>query len=282
MVDHYIPKNLEDALNYMKNGKSKVIAGGTDLMIQSRAWSETPPKFTTNMIYILNLQELNYIQSQNDIIRVGAVTPYETLLDNLHTPEIFKKIILELASPALRYVATLSGNIGNASPAGDALVGLYLYDAVITLMSFEGKRHISIDELITGPKKTAIKDTEMITEITLPNLNHTKTSWIKVGGRRADAISKVSFAGLVNLDGETIKDIRIALGAVNATVVRRKEIEKTLIGRTVEDVVKDIDVILSAYEPYIKPIDDQRSNARYRKHVALNLIKDFLLTLTKG
>ena len=282
MVKHIIPNDLHEALDYLEQGNWRVIAGGTDLMIQSRAWSEVPPKFKKNMLYILNLKELNYIHSDSKKIEIGAMTPYETLLDAQETPEIFKKIIGELASPALRYVGTLSGNIGNASPAADALVGLYLYDAVITLERRNSTRDVLIKDLITGPKQTAIDEREMITKITIPHLKHTQTSWIKVGGRRADAISKVAFAALANIENDQVNDIRIALGAVNATMVRERHIEEKLIGKYLDEIPSMIDQIVAEYAEYIQPIDDQRSNAKYRKHVALKLIEDYLKSLKKG
>ena len=282
MVKYCIPNDVNEALTHLNQGGYKVIAGGTDMMIQSRSWSETPPKFIKNMIYILNLKELNYYKTINNHLEIGAVTPYETLLDADETPKLFKEILLELASPALRYVGTLAGNIGNASPAADALVGLYVYDAMITLERLNQQRHVPIKDVIIGPKQTAIDEREMITKISLPILKYTHTSWVKVGGRRADAISKVSFAGLANIEAGVIKDLRIALGAVNATVVRERTIEERLIGKTVDDLDTVLEEVVQAYRPFIQPIDDQRSNAIYRKNVSLGLIEAFLKSLKKG
>ena len=179
----------------------------------------------------------------------------------------------------MRNIATIAGNIGNASPAGDTLPILYLYDAIIVLESLQGKREIPIQKVITGVRKTTIRDDEMITEIIIPLLPFTKTTFVKVGGRKADAISKLSFTGAVLLEANKINDIRMVFGAVAPTMVRSKEIEAQLIGKTIEQAQELLDDILDLYQELIQPIDDQRSTKTYRKHVSLQLVMDFILNL---
>ncbi len=276
MVKHMIPKNLEEAILSLNQDDYQVIAGGTDLMIQKRNDADLAPLFKTNMIYAFNLDELKYVIKEKDRIRIGSMTSLETLLYHPDVPQLLKDVIIEVASPGIRNVATLAGNIANASPAGDTLVVLYLMDAMVVLSSLGKERHLPIEKVILGPRKTSINKNELITEIIIPNNNFTKASWVKVGGRRADAISKVSFVGAITIDQDMVVDFRIALGAVFATVVRNKELENLYKNISVEILKNNIIHILNQYQDLIKPIDDQRSNKTYRNRVALNLIEDFI------
>ncbi len=108
--------------------------------------------------------------------------------------------------------------------------------------------------------------------------NYTNCSRIyykKVGARQAQAISKISFAALLKENNGVITDIRAAFGAVGITVVRKKECENHIIGTLINDLSKKSKEFVSFWEPFIKPIDDQRSTAAYRKKVCLNLLEDF-------
>jgi len=211
----------------------------------------------------------------------------EELLHHEDTPELLREAIKVMASPAIRHTATLAGNIGNASPAGDSLPVLYILSAEIVLASTKNERVIPISKFILGPGRTAIEPDEMIKEIIIDDVDFTTIYYKKVGGRKADAISKVCFAGCALRDGNKITDIRIAFGAVGPTVVRVEELEAAFLKEAptedalIEDtseVVKATELI-SQYSSYIKPIDDQRSNAKYRKQIALNLLGDFLKTI---
>jgi len=276
MVKHVIPKNLQEALNCLYTSDYHVIAGGTDLMIQKRNTADLPPLFNFNMIYLFNLEELKYVIKEETQIRIGSMTSLETLLHHEDVPQLLKDVIKEMASPGIRNMATLAGNIANASPAGDSLVALYLLDALVVLSSVNQNRYLPIEKVIVGPRKTVIQNNELIKEIVIPINTFSKTSWVKVGGRLADAISKVSFAGAVTIEDDRITDFRIALGAVYMTVVRNRSIEKMYKKLSVDSFKKMTPNILDQYQELIKPIDDQRSNKAYRMQVALNIIKDFI------
>jgi len=279
MVKNVIPASYSEALKLLNEDSYKLIAGGTDLMVQRRSWSETPPEFPENVLYIFNLEELKYIKEEDGYILIGSTTPVEDLLTNDLTPHLLKEAIGIMASPALRHMATIAGNIGNASPAGDTLPILYILDAIIVLESVEGVRELPINEIITGPRRHVIKENEIIKEIKLPISVFTNSAFEKIGGRKADAISKVSFTGAVNIKDDKVLDFRIAFGAVSATILRRKELEQKYIGLTKEELIGKVDDIVVDYDPFVRPIDDQRSNKEYRKTVALNLLRNFIETL---
>jgi len=278
-VKQVIPKTLDEALNYLYDRSYQIIAGGTDLMVQKRSTAETPPLFSNNILYAFHLEELKFIKRSEHCLHIGSMTSLETLLHHEDTPKILKEVIYEMASPAIRNVATLAGNIANASPAGDSLVPLYLLDAQIILLSKNQFRHIPIEKLIIGPRKTVILKDEIIKDIAIPKHEFTQFKWIKVGGRRADAISKVSFLGAVHIDGDQVLDFRIAFGAVYKTVIRNREIEKEYKNISVQELKNKHDEIIEKYDACILPIDDQRSNKEYRKKVALNMLSDFIINL---
>lgn len=281
MVDHMIPSTLKEALSMIQDGTCMIIAGGTDLMVQHRSSAQTLPRFKKNVCYINHLKELDYIVADDGSLHIGALTTLETILHSEHVPKLLKDVIRDIASPGIRYLATLAGNICNASPAADTLVYLYAVDASVCLQSIHQKRIVSIQEFITGPRKTILKPDEIMTEIMIPIRHHDYQKWVKVGPRKADAISKVSFIGLSSCKEDSITDFRIAWGAVYQTVLRRPDIEKQLIGTKIHDLSKIQEQITRAYDPWIQPIDDQRSTKNYRKKVAINLLSDFITSIRK-
>ena len=276
MVKHIIPETLSEALKYLYQGDFQIIAGGTDLMVQNRSWSETPVNFTKNMLYCFDLLELKGINIIDGRVEIGAMTTLETIMNHPGVPSLLCQAIGEMASPAIRHVATLAGNIGNASPAGDSLPVLILYDAWVELRNMAGFRMILLKDLIVGPRKTAMHPEEMIVKIVIPIHNFDFESFIKVGGRKADAIAKVSFAGAVEIEDDKIADIRLTFGAVGKTVIRNETAEGAWIGMTIAELKTGIWRLIDMYNQLIQPIDDQRSNKYYRKTVAINLMKDFI------
>ncbi|MFW5889247.1 MAG: FAD binding domain-containing protein [Bacillota bacterium] len=276
MVKTVIAKSLNQALEALDKTNYQIVAGGTDMLIQNRSHTGMPIGYKKNVLYTNLVDELNYIKEDSDNIYIGANTRLETLLESAVTPKVLKDVILEMASPAIRHTATLAGNIGNASPAGDSLVVLYLLDCKLEISSLNNKRVVYLQDFITGVRKIDLEKNELITKIIIPKINLTDVYFRKVGPRLSDAISKLSFAGGYIIENKIIKDFRVAFGAVYITVIRNKAIEKQFIGKTVKELVDNKKAIIAEYEPLIQPIDDQRSNRIYRKKVALNLLEEFI------
>jgi len=279
MVNHVMPSSLKEALSCIQDGTYTLFAGGSDLMVQHRSPAQIPPYFDKNICYIAQLSELKYIKRDDDQIRIGAMTTLEEMLDSPLVPKLFKDVIKDIASPGIRYVATLGGNICNASPAGDTLVYLYAVDAKVCFESLNEKKILPIQDVIIGPRHTILKQSEMVTEIIIPQRHDQYQTWMKVGPRKADAISKVSCVGLAEIKDDIIVDFRIAWGAVYKTVLRKPEIEAHLIGINIKDIGMHIDDMLNRYDPWIQPIDDQRSTKIYRKKVAMNILQEFIETI---
>jgi xanthine dehydrogenase FAD-binding subunit len=184
--------------------------------------------------------------------------------------------LLEIAAPGIRHMATLAGNIANASPAADGLCTLVALDATVVIASVNSTRIEHVNDIIVAPKKINLSENELIIEIRIPKSDWSFTAFYKVGGRKADAISKVSLAGSVTYESDRISAWRIAFGAVGPKVVLNPDLDRMMIGKSVRAIKRDAASIVKLYEPFIKPIDDQRSTAAYRKQVALNLIGRFI------
>lgn len=276
MVTSYYPASYNEALEILSQQEITIIAGGTDLMVKKRSWSNTPPKFDNDVMFVSALDELNYIDRQGHDVHIGATVCLEDILDHFHTPSLLIDAVKVMASPAIRHSATLAGNVVNASPAGDSLPVLYLLDANIVLESTYGLRHVPIESFLIGPGQTTINSDEMIKEIVVTDAHFNHMKYWKVGSRKADTISKVCFCGAANVKRSEILDFRMAIGAVAPTIIRDRAIEASIIGKTVNYVKEHREAIAERYAPLIVPIDDQRSTAAYRKQAAMNLIMDFL------
>jgi len=279
MVKHHIPQNLKEALKILNASDCYIMAGGTDLMVMKHQRSGLIPNFDKDICYIANLKELQYIFEDEKGVHIGAGTKYVDIEENELVPELLKQIIHELASPNIRNMATMAGNIANASPAGDSIVGLYLLDAKLELVSVKGSRLVPIEDFIFGVRKIHRKSNELIKEIFIPHHDDLNTYWKKVGSRAAESISKITFAGGYEVEEGKIKDLRMAFGSVSVTCVRRRDIEKKYIGMSIEELHEHVDDILKDMSQHISPITDQRSTKEYRQKVAMNILKDFISSI---
>jgi xanthine dehydrogenase iron-sulfur cluster and FAD-binding subunit A len=282
MVETFMPAALKEALEFRAGHKSIPLAGGTDLMVKRKSWAGTLPKFDKPVLMISGLSELKGCTSENGALRIGAA---ETLADtaaNELVSEVLRLAVKQMASPGIRNMGTLGGNICNASPAGDTLPALYALDATVTLQSISGSRELPIAQFITGPGRTELKDGELMTMINIPLTEFSNVYYRKVGTRKADALSKLSFAGLADIKEGHIGDVRIAFGAVAPTAVRSAGAEKLLKGIELIDLPDLMPQIKDIYSRFIRPIDDQRSSAAYRKEVCMKLLEDFLLGLKRS
>lgn len=279
MVGALTPRTLAEALAIRKADPVIPFAGGTDLMVKRRSWSGTRPSFENPVLFLGEIEELKTIDLGEDYLRIGAAATLTAVLKDKATPEILQRAVLEMASPAIRNAGTLGGNICNASPAADALPPLYALGATVLLQSVAGSREIPIAEFITGPGKTVLAEDELLVAIQIPTTGFDRFYYRKVGTRKADALSKVSFAGLAKIHGESLEEIRIAIGAVAPRVVWNPEAENLLKGKKVDDLPKLAADVMTIYEKEIRPIDDQRSSADYRRKVAIRLIGDFLRSI---
>ena len=277
-ITAYRFERLDQTLSQLNREDCAIIAGGTDVMVLHKSRRGVPPKIPKPIVFINHLSELKQVYQNHKDLHIGACCTYSELLENPLIPFALKNAIKTIAAPAIRNRGTLGGNICNASPAGDMLPLLYVYNAKLLLRSVNGDRMVAISDFIQGPRRVQRFHNEILTEIILPSVLEEVAHVVfeKVGNRNADAIAKVSFAGFIRISKGRIDDIRFAFGAVGPTMVRSIDIEKKLVGKTIPLADADIAEIVAAFDKIIRPIDDQRSTAAYRKTVALNLLRYFL------
>jgi CO/xanthine dehydrogenase FAD-binding subunit len=274
------PRNLQSALETLARepGVWKPFAGGTDLMVLLEAGKLPHREF----INISKLAELHQIDVTPDAVAIGALVTYTDIQrDEVLRREfpLLCRAAAETGSVATQNRGTLGGNIANASPAADSPPALAIYDAELELISASGSRRVPYGGFHTGYKRLEMRDDELIGRIHLSRTRAKgKLYYRKVGTRRAQAISKVCFAGTGRVEGGRFADVRIALGSVAPTVLRAVETEKVLIGEKISGaLLKSAQEVLSRE---ISPIDDMRSTAIYRRRVAQNLLAEFFEVMT--
>ncbi len=277
MVRSYHPETLEEALKILIKTHCIPYAGGTDLMVRYRRGPGLVPGFDLPVMFIGQLPELTTVSEKNGEFSIGACVPYSEIIRHPHTPEILRQACRLIGAPAIQNLGTLGGNICNASPAGDTLPPLTALDASLTLRSISGEREVSLPSFFTGPGNTILRNDELLTCIHFRLPHFTVEGYRKVGTRKANALSKIAFAGFMLKEKDMLSDIRIALGAVAPTVVRSRELENRLIGQPLTDLAELLPDVLESYGKLIQPITDQRSDANYRKTVSLRLIENFVL-----
>jgi len=269
------PTRLEDALDFRAEYSALPFAGGTDLMVRHRGYSGTLPKIQSPVLFLDTLDELKTLEIADGTLRISAGVSMAELLEFSGTPELLRRAVQLIAAPALRNRATLGGNICNASPAADSLPPLYVHQARVVTISVEGERTLSMEDFLTGPGQTALKENEILLRIEVPLLpEEGRLYYRKVGTRKANALSKLSCSGYAELDEGKVLDFRFALGAVAPTVIRLPEAESLVRGTMLKEL--DTGAVCEAAEKRIRPIDDQRSSAAYRRRIAVNSLLEFL------
>lgn len=275
MVDGYRPNTLKEALELISKKDVILLSGGTDLMVKRKRCSGVEPLFNKPVVFIKDLKELRHITFEDNILTIGAACTCSEIANNDLVPEYMKEVVLCMASPGIRNMASIGGNICNSSPVGDTLPALYALEAVVVLESLSGKRELPINEFIVGPGKNKLRNDEILKEVIINIKDFNKVLHRKVGTRKSIALAKLSFMGLSKVENGKIKDIRLAFGSVGPTIINSKEIENEIIKKGTINK-EDIKEIKSKYSEIIKPIDDQRSKANYRKGVCLNLLGYYL------
>jgi carbon-monoxide dehydrogenase medium subunit len=168
-----------------------------------------------------------------------------------------------VGAPQIRNRATVAGNLVTASPANDSIPALTILNADVTLRSVEGERVVPLGEFYQGVRKTVMQPNEMVVDISFPALpDNAHTNFIKLGLRRAQAISVVNAAVMVELDGNEVAQARIALGSVAPTIVRALKAEQALVGQRLTN--EHIENVSRLAVDSAHPIDDLRGTAAYR------------------
>ena len=271
---YFAPRKIEEALEILSKQEKeiKVIAGGTDLLIQyyDRLYE------INGWLDLKNIKELQEIKIHQNQMEIGAMVTHTQLEKSEDIKKYFpvlSQAAADIGSPQIRNRGTIGGNIVNASPAGDLLSPLMAYDAQFKLLSLQKEALISAEEFFIGPKKTLLEPAQLLIQIILPlPSERTYGSWIKIGKRKALIIATITLALVVEMaeDNKTVKDVRACLGSVAPTPIEIKEIREKMIGKKFNQL--DFNQLGQIVEDKISPIDDIRGTREYRKDVAKNIM----------
>ncbi|HEX5590484.1 MAG TPA: xanthine dehydrogenase family protein subunit M [Candidatus Limnocylindrales bacterium] len=267
-----IPEHLSEAYALLAAAPHVPIAGGTDIMV--RITGEIGP-VPDRMLDLSRLADLEGISLERGVLVLGARTTYTEIrrsaLCREHLPALVEAAAT-IGAAQIQNRGTLGGNIANASPAGDTLPVLLALDADIVLGSHAGERVVPAGDFFPSYRATALRGNELILRVRIPLVPGREARFRKVGGRRAQAISKVVMAVAWRDHGATAgwSDVRVALGSVAATPIRAAGAEAVLEGARPSPEVADAAAEALAAE--LHPIDDVRSTATYRRTVAARIL----------
>jgi CO/xanthine dehydrogenase FAD-binding subunit len=259
------PRNVKEALSLLADGLAESrpyvpMAGGTDLFVGLNAGQAIGTRF----LDLWELDELRTVDRNGRTLVIGAITTYTELLESKDVARLLptlQQAAREIGGIQIQNRGTLAGNIGNGSPAADAVPVLMAACARVVLASKRGVREVPLDQYYLGYRKTVRRADELIVRIRV-DVPKGPQLFRKVGTRAAQAISKVALARVGN---------QVSLGSVAPTVIRARNLEAYLDedGRDPEEAARRV-------LADIAPIDDVRSSADYRRRVAANLARELV------
>jgi CO/xanthine dehydrogenase FAD-binding subunit len=273
--------NLSDALAQLSAapGMWTPIAGGTEIMVAHAAGRLNTPR----LINLWGLPELDFIRLNNGWLSIGGGVTFGHIRRHATIATDFPLLARAagwIGSIANQNRATIAGNIVNGSPAADAPPALLVYDAEIELISQAGTRRIPYADFHLGYKQSVLQPDELVLALHLPRRFTKHRQYLrKVGTRKAMAITKVALAATAIVENTILTEIRLAAASVADRPVRLTATEAALQGNKINAAV--LQSARKALLSEVKPIDDIRSTAAYRKQVAANLLEEFLLELAQ-
>ena len=248
------------------DGKARVMAGGTDLLVQIRN-KAIKPEYVVDIGYIPKLDYIEYDDKQG--LKIGALTPIQAMekSDRLQRQyPVLTQAAGLLGSMAIRNVATIGGNLCNAAPSADNAPSLIGLSAKARIIGPDGERLVPLEGFCTGPGCTVFKKGEILVEIQVPSPPAGAKGVYLKHGRSAIDLAVVGVAVIMVLEGgDTCRDIKVVLGAVAPTPLRAKKAEGVLIGKKVEAAL--IEKAAQTASEEARPITDVRASAEYRREM---------------
>jgi CO/xanthine dehydrogenase FAD-binding subunit len=269
---YLVPKTIEETVQLLNQygSDAKIIAGGTDLLLQIKQEKISPGY----LINVMKIPELSQIK-EDDRLRIGAATKLGDVRKYCSKRKAYTALyeaVSMLGKVQVWNMGTIGGNLCNASPAADTAPPLLVLNGRVKLLGKDGEKTLSLEDFFKGVNTTAMAPDEIMVEIHLdPIPDQMGSAFMKIARVGAD-ISKISCAVAVERDGKRCALCRIALGAVAPVPMRAKGAESILQGSKI-----DASLIHRAGQKLaeeVKPIDDVRSTAEYRRAVAAVLFKD--------
>ena len=289
--DYYCVNSVREALQIIseKGQRARIVAGGTDLILEMERGVRTGIETLVDITRVPGLDRISL--DEDGLIHLGPlVTHNHCVASDLLVERAFPlaQAAWEVGAPQIRNRGTVAGNLITASPANDTITPLMALDAKLVLRSIDEERILPLSEFYTGVRKTVMRPDEMLVDIVFPAmLDNQRGVFIKLGLRRAQAISLVDVAVLVtfsmeasNGDQRKVEKAAITLGSVAPTIVHAVQAEAFLGGRVLEE-----ETILQAAklaQEAATPIDDVRSSKDYRQEMVRVATARALRAIRKG
>jgi len=274
--DYLEPHTLRQALSMLQQygDQARIVAGCTDFLVRWRTgvWN---PQYVINLSHVPGLDSISY--STRNGLRLGPLVTVQTLERHPAVREHYPALAsgaTSFAGVQIRNLATVGGNVCNASPAGDILPALLAFETQCKIVGPEGEHWVALDKFFKGPGITAVQCGEILTEFRLPRpARNSGSLYIKHSPRGSMDISAVGVASVVSLRdrGRVCDNVKITLGAVAPTPIRAYGAEELLRGQTITPEL--IQVVAQEAQNIAKPIDDVRATGAYRKAVVRALVQ---------
>ena len=272
-VQYKVAKNVKDAASLMlaAKGKGRILAGGTDLLVQMKMGMMTPGV----IVDVKKIPEMTTIVEKKGAFTIGAATPAAVIGENKKLKKAWPGVVEAInliGSTQVQGRASAGGNLCNASPAADSVPALVAAGCVVSVQGPKGKRQIPVEKFTAGPGKTTLKPGEIVVSLTLPARPKTSSdAYLRLIPRTEMDIAVVGCGVSLTMKGDTCVAARVGLGAVAPTVLLVDKAAKALIGSKLDD--KALEAAAAACSAACKPIDDKRGTIKYRTKIAGVLLK---------
>jgi carbon-monoxide dehydrogenase medium subunit len=272
--EYFQPTSLSEAISFLDShrGECKVLAGGTDLLVRLKRWA-LEPRYVVNLKGVRGLAGIEVLDDGG--LRIGALT---TLYEVASSPlvggdfEVLSQAAAKIGSVQVRNLATIGGNLCNASPSADMAPPLMALGARLVIQGKGGERHLPLEEFFLGAGETALGPDEVLTHILVPQPPPgTVCLYWKQGGRRAMDIAIVGVATALRRFENVCQGVRIVLGAVAPVPMRAKAAEALLEGKTLSQGLAMEAGRLASEEA--RPISDVRASEYYRRRLVAVLVR---------
>ncbi len=280
--DYYRPHTAERACQLKRSlADARYVSGGTDLLVQIKNGVAQPEA----LISLRQVDELRGIETAGETTWIGAATPVAEVIDHSLVRKrhpVLAEALGLLGSEQIRSVATIGGNLSNASPCADSAPPLLVYGARLRLVGPDGEREVAMAELFVGPGQTCLGPHELLAAIGLgPPPIGSRGLFMKKRRVRMD-LAQVNLAVLLVLapDGTTCRSARIAAGAVAPVPLRLREVESLLAEKKLD--ARAIDEAAELAAQCISPISDIRASADYRRAIVRAYLRRALSALRQG
>lgn len=269
VVAHSVEGAVESLVEY---GSDAVpVAGGTDLLVRIKRGFDAPK----TVVDLAGIRDLRGIELTEEGLRIGSLTTHAEIakssLVRQRAPAV-AEASASVGAPQTRNLGTIGGNLASAVPSADGAPALLALDALVRLAGPNGQRLLPLEQFFVGPRLTVLTQGEILTEVVIPKEALDRASrFLKQGRRKALSLALVNAAACVKMDGDKIASAGIALGAVAPTPIRAHAAESFLVGKRPDEAVLAEAGQIATEE--IKPIDDFRASAWYRRELVAVLVR---------